>query len=76
MRDSVNINHRQRVCVLGSTGSIGANTLDVLARHPAQFEVWALTGASRVDELWALCLQWRPAFAVMPDEACAARLRA
>ena len=64
-----------RVCVLGSTGSVGANTLDVIARHPGRFEVFALTGASRVDELAAQCLQWKPRFAAMPDAARAAALR-
>jgi 1-deoxy-D-xylulose-5-phosphate reductoisomerase len=64
-----------RVCVLGSTGSVGANTLDVIARHPERFEVFALTGASRVDELAAQCLHWQPRFAAMPDEARAAALR-
>ena len=64
-----------RVCVLGSTGSVGANTLDVIARHPGRFEVFALTGASRVDELAAQCLQWKPRFAAMPDEARARVLR-
>ena len=43
----------QRVCVLGATGSIGTNTLDVLARHPERFEVVALSGATRVDALLA-----------------------
>ena len=65
----------QRVCILGSTGSIGVNTLDVIARHPGRFEVWALTGASRVPELLDQCLRWRPRFAVMPDVALAAQLR-
>ncbi|WP_341892890.1 1-deoxy-D-xylulose-5-phosphate reductoisomerase [Variovorax sp. YR752] len=64
-----------RVCVLGSTGSVGANTLDVIARHPERFEVFALTGASRIDELAAQCLQWKPRFAAMPDEARAGALR-
>ncbi len=64
-----------RVCVLGSTGSIGVNTLDVIARHPQRFEVYALTGASRVDELAAQCLQWKPRFAAMPDAARARALR-
>lgn len=64
-----------RVCVLGSTGSVGANTLDVIARHPERFEVFALSGASRVDELAAQCLRWKPRFAAMPDEARAAALR-
>ncbi|MFT3665769.1 1-deoxy-D-xylulose-5-phosphate reductoisomerase [Piscinibacter sp.] len=66
---------RQRICVLGSTGSIGVSTLDVIARHPGRFEVFALTGASRVDELARQCLQWRPRFAAMPDAARAAALR-
>ena len=64
-----------RVCVLGSTGSVGANTLDVIARHPGRFEVFALTGASRVDELAAQCLQWKPRFAAMPDDSRARVLR-
>jgi 1-deoxy-D-xylulose-5-phosphate reductoisomerase len=67
---------RQRVCILGATGSIGINTLDVLARHPNQFEVFALTANSRVNELLQQCLQWQPRFAAMPDEAQAQVLRA
>ena len=69
------MNKRQRVCVLGATGSIGSNTLEVLARHPERYEVWALTGASRVPELMALCQRWQPRFAVMPDSQAAAELR-
>ncbi|RTL32381.1 MAG: 1-deoxy-D-xylulose-5-phosphate reductoisomerase [Burkholderiales bacterium] len=65
----------QRLCILGATGSIGMNTLDVLARHPTRFEVWALTGASRVDDLLAQCLKFKPKFAVMPAEAAALQLR-
>ncbi|MFZ2297350.1 MAG: 1-deoxy-D-xylulose-5-phosphate reductoisomerase [Aquabacterium sp.] len=76
MLDPQSSSRRQRVCILGATGSIGTNTLDVLSRHPDQFEVWALTGASRVDELMAQCRQWQPRYAVMPDAALAARLRA
>jgi 1-deoxy-D-xylulose-5-phosphate reductoisomerase len=64
-----------RVCVLGSTGSIGVSTLDVIARHPDRFEVFALTGASRVEELAAQCLRWRPRYAAMPDAARAGALR-
>ena len=71
----MNTSRRQRVCVLGSTGSIGTNTLDVLARHPEQFEVFALSAMSRVDALLAQCLQWQPRFAVMPDAAAARELR-
>ncbi len=56
---------RQNVTVLGSTGSVGANTLDVLARHPDRFEVFALTAATRVDEMFAQCERFRPRHAVM-----------
>ncbi|MEK8034318.1 1-deoxy-D-xylulose-5-phosphate reductoisomerase [Ideonella sp. DXS29W] len=67
---------RQRLCVLGSTGSVGSNTLDVAARHPDRFEVVALTGQQRVDELFAQCLRWRPRFAAMGVASAAAELRA
>ena len=66
----------KRVCILGSTGSIGTSTLDVLDRHPEAFEVFALSAMSRVDELLAQVLQRKPRFAVMPDAAKAAQLRA
>jgi 1-deoxy-D-xylulose-5-phosphate reductoisomerase len=71
----INTSRPQRVCILGATGSIGTNTLDVIARHPGRFEVFALSGASRVEELLAQCVTWRPRFAVMPSEAVAAQLR-
>ncbi|MBX3606311.1 MAG: 1-deoxy-D-xylulose-5-phosphate reductoisomerase [Piscinibacter sp.] len=64
-----------QVCILGSTGSIGTSTLDVIARHPGRFEVFALTGASRVDELAEQCLRWRPRFAALPDVERARALR-
>ena len=65
----------QRITVLGATGSIGLSTLDVIARHPDRYEVFALSGYSRIDELLALCLRHRPAFAVVPAAEQAARLR-
>jgi 1-deoxy-D-xylulose-5-phosphate reductoisomerase len=65
---------RQRFCILGSTGSIGTSTLDVLARHPERYEVVALTAHSRVDELAAQCRQWRPRWAVMATAEQAADL--
>ena len=65
----------QRITVLGATGSIGLSTLDVVARHPEQYQVFALTGYSRLDELLQLCLRHRPAFAVVPTAQGAARLR-
>ena len=58
---------RMRLAVLGSTGSIGCNTLDVAARHPDRIEVCALSAHSRVDELIAQCLHWKPRWAVVTD---------
>lgn len=71
----MSMNHsKQRVTVLGSTGSIGVNTLDVLARHPDGFSVFALTAHKRVDLLLQQCLQFSPTYAVMSDEAAAQQL--
>ena len=67
---------RQRVCILGSTGSIGTSTLDVLALHPQSFEVFALTAQRRIDDLFAQIVRWRPRFAAMPDAAAANELAA
>ncbi len=66
---------RQRVAVLGSTGSVGANTLEVLARHPDRFEVFALTAATRVDAMLAQCQRVRPRIAVMADPASGQELK-
>nr|WP_297353363.1 1-deoxy-D-xylulose-5-phosphate reductoisomerase [uncultured Caldimonas sp.] len=66
---------RRRVCILGSTGSIGVNTLDVIGRHAERYEVFALTAHQRVQELLGQCLRWSPRFAVMSDEASAGTLR-
>ena len=65
----------RRICVLGSTGSIGVNTLDVMARHPGRFEAIALSANSRVDRLFEQCVRWRPRFAVLPDAVAARGLR-
>ena len=65
----------RKVCILGSTGSVGTNTLDVLARHRDRFEVFALSANRRHAELRAQCRAWRPRFAVLPDEAQARALR-
>nr|WP_269151417.1 1-deoxy-D-xylulose-5-phosphate reductoisomerase [Stutzerimonas balearica] len=61
---------------MGATGSIGLSTLDVIARHPERYSVFALTAFSRVAELKALCLLHRPRFAVLADEAQARVLQA
>lgn len=65
-----------RVAVLGSTGSIGVNTLDVLARHPDRFEVTALAAASSHAKLREQCLAHRPRVAVLQDAAAAQVLAA
>ncbi|OEC37469.1 1-deoxy-D-xylulose-5-phosphate reductoisomerase [Pseudomonas sp. 21C1] len=70
------MNRPQQVTVLGATGSIGLSTLDVIARHPERYAVFALTAFSRVAELAGLCLRHRPAFAVVADAAAAALLQA
>jgi len=66
---------RQAVTVLGATGSIGQSTLDVIARHPDRFSVYALTAQSRVDALAGCCRLHRPEVAVVGTEVDAARLR-
>jgi 1-deoxy-D-xylulose-5-phosphate reductoisomerase len=66
----------KRLAILGSTGSIGANTLDVVARHRDRFEVFALAAGKNVERLVAQCLEHRPSIAVMTDSAAAERLRA
>ncbi|VXC70252.1 1-deoxy-D-xylulose 5-phosphate reductoisomerase [Pseudomonas sp. 8Z] len=66
----------QRITVLGATGSIGLSTLDVIARHPDRYEVFALTGFSRLAELQALSRVHRPRFVVVPDEVSAQALQA
>ncbi|HEX2544538.1 MAG TPA: 1-deoxy-D-xylulose-5-phosphate reductoisomerase [Ramlibacter sp.] len=65
---------KQRVAVLGSTGSVGANTLDVVARHADRFEVFALSASSQVDVMLQQCRQFRPAFAVMAQDDAARAL--
>jgi 1-deoxy-D-xylulose-5-phosphate reductoisomerase len=53
--------------ILGATGTIGVNTLDVVARHPERFKVIALTGATQLDKLAEQCRQFRPRYAVVMD---------
>ena len=67
---------RTRVAVLGSTGSIGVNTLDVLARNSERYEVVALSAYSNVARLREQCLTYQPAFAVVGSAADAAMLAA
>lgn len=70
------MSHLQQVTVLGATGSIGLSTLDVIARHPERYQVFALSGFSRLAELEAQCMIYRPRFAVVPQALAAGQLQA
>ena len=74
-REAFQAGSKEQVCVLGSTGSVGANTLDVMSRHPERFAAFALTAHRKVDVLLAQCLRWQPRFAVMTDPDAASELR-
>jgi 1-deoxy-D-xylulose-5-phosphate reductoisomerase len=59
---------KQNITILGSTGSIGTNTLDVLSKHLDRYQVFALTASKQVDVILAQCAQFKPKFAVMSQE--------
>ena len=65
----------QTITLLGATGSIGVSTLDVIARHPNKYRVFALTAHSQVDKLAAQCQQFNPQYAVVGDSQSASRLQ-
>lgn len=65
----------QNLTILGSTGSIGVNTLDVVARHPDLYQVFALTANQQIDVLLEQCIRFTPEFAVVLDEDKASLLR-
>ena len=56
---------KQRIAILGSTGSVGTSTLDVVARHPDRFEIFALTASTQVELMLAQIIQFQPSFVVM-----------
>lgn len=62
------------ITILGSTGSIGTSTLDVIARHPEKFKVFALTAHTSVKRLFEQCVAFKPAFAVLANESLAKEL--
>ena len=64
----------KHLTILGSTGSIGASTLDIVARHPDKYNVLALTAQRQDDALFEQCIRFKPRYAVLLDEAAAARL--
>ncbi len=63
------------ICVLGSTGSIGKSTLDVISRHPDRYSVFALSAFSKIDELFDQCVQFQPQYVVAGTEEGAEKLR-
>lgn len=65
---------RQNITVLGSTGSIGVSTLDVIRRHPDRYQVFALCAHSQLDKLFEQCREFQPRFAVMRDAHLAGQL--
>ena len=66
----------RNLTILGATGTIGVNTLDVVARHPERFNVVALSGSAQLEKLAAQCRQHQPRYAVVMDAAHAQRLQA
>lgn len=66
----------QQITILGATGSIGKSTLDVLARHAQQFQVYALTANSQWQRLFEQCQQFKPRYAVLLDSRAAEQLQA
>ena len=60
---------KQRVAILGSTGSIGVSTLEVIAMHPERFEVFALSASTQTELMLQQCVRFKPVFAVMASEA-------
>ena len=66
---------KKGITILGSTGSIGVNTLDVMSRHCDKYELIALTANKHVNRLKEQCLAWRPKYAVMGDHDSAEQLR-
>ena len=66
---------RQRLTILGSTGSVGTSTLDVVSRHRERFEVVALSARNQTEAMLGQCLQYRPRFAVMLEPRSARDLR-
>src|SRR5699024_7646357 len=65
----------KKLCVLGSTGTIGENTLDVVARHPDRWAIYALSAHSRISRLAEQAFQTHAAVVVVPDDAAAQKFR-
>jgi len=74
MSKNINLNKLQCLTVLGSTGSIGKSTLDVVARHPDKYQIYALTANQQDELLFEQCRNFKPRFAIMLDEQASKRL--
>lgn len=73
-KNNTELNALKQVTILGSTGTIGQQTLDVISRHANQYKVFALAANSNVDALLKQCLEFKPEIAVLLDEIAASRL--
>ncbi len=73
-RPNMQKNSLQNITILGSTGTIGKQTLDVISRHADKYSVYALAANANVDALLKQCLQYQPKFAVLLDEKAALNL--
>ena len=60
---------KQQICILGSTGSIGTQALDVISQHPDRYEVYALTANNRVEQLAEQARRFHPAAVVVANES-------
>jgi 1-deoxy-D-xylulose-5-phosphate reductoisomerase len=65
---------KQQISILGATGSIGVSTLDVIARHPQRYQVFALTAHTQIEKLAQQCAVFQPAYAVVANAALATQL--
>ena len=74
MKEIVNIKPED-VCILGATGSIGTNTLDVIRRHPDKYQVFALTAHRNIEQLKLQCVEFKPKYAVLPEAELAQELQ-
>ncbi len=70
------MNRPRQLAILGSTGSVGVNTLDVVARHRDRFQVVALTAHRQTDLLFRQCIEFTPHYAVLDDAQDAEQLQA
>jgi 1-deoxy-D-xylulose-5-phosphate reductoisomerase len=64
----------KQITILGATGSIGSSTLDVIARHPDKYDLYALTANTNVEQMANICRSYRPRYAVMSDAQSAEQL--